>query len=235
MSNEAIRRMLQVGDDYAVTESKHAYRPVRAMYLGDAPYAFGGSNRARLYSAPKGSDRLVYEDGCYHLKNGGSAHLTRLGNPCEVLVGDTMWIIAPNTSGWQASPYGGGKGTRGMFAVKNDDGEVERIIIVAYGVNIVSPWDVEEKRQAEQDARREQDKRDREFEREWSLALVHETIRICDERGYSDGQIKDVLDEYRSVVVEYGERGWSMYYRPVERAQAFLIGAGVLDPTDKEK
>ena len=230
MSNEAIRRMLQVGDDYAIRESKHAYRPARATYLGDAPYSFGGSTQAKLYSARR--DTLEYEDGCYYIKR--NDHRTRMPSPAEVLVGDTMWLIAPNTSGWHASPYGG-NGVRGMFAVKNDDGEVTRIAIVAYGVNIVSPWDVEEKRQAEMKAHREQEDRRRQTEQDWVLALAHEVLRICDERGYTDKQIDDVLDDSRENIINAGDKNWRINYRTSDRAYAFLVGGGVIDPVSDEE
>jgi hypothetical protein len=224
--------MLVVGDDYAVNVNRYARparyaRPVRATYLGDAPYKFGGSNPAKLHSMRK--EDTDQADGARFYRSNGDGTSTYLSGTAEVLVGDTMWLITPNVTGWQVSPYGG-RGIRGLFALKDEDGEVERIVIVAYGVNIVSPWDVEEKRLAEQDARREQAMRDAEFDRDWRMALVHETIRVCDERGYSDEQIKDVLDESRTIVIEHADRGWSMP-RTVDRARAFLIGAGSLEPT----
>jgi|SRR6056300_1314518 hypothetical protein len=231
---------LTYGAEYAVNIGGRRYPHYRrAVYLGDAPWTFGGSTQASLHSirfdAPGLEAKTEGSDYVFYKRGEGYAPL-RLRNSYVRQYKDEAWVIAPDeTRSWRAqSPYGRGNAKRALFALLGDDGKVTRWDVVAYGVRIERTWEEQQTLNAKAATERAKVEAERQLTRDYSHAIIARAIEIIDERGWTTKAGEDpvwwILGVERGTAMR--EESWYTVGPAVVRAKALLLGAGELDSSD---
>lgn len=228
---------LTIGNEYAVNVSTGRRWSLnkRGVYLGDAPWLFGGSTRASLHAIRKDAEGLeVDADGNHTFTERQGYAPLRLRGAVDRTYKGEAWLLAPNTTHWsQQSPFGRGNAKRGLFALVDDDGNVYRWEVIAYGVRIERTWEREGEIQAEIKATRAQVDAQRQLARDYDYALVTRAIEIIDERGLTAQGNEDpvyyILGSRRNSIATEAEHFTGNL---VGKARAFLLGAGELDSSD---